>query len=56
MAVSNEQQPVLVIMGVSGSGKSTVPRFWPASSGGIWRKETTCTQRRTLPRWPRDNP
>ncbi len=45
--------PVLVLMGVSGSGKSTVAGIIAGAMAGTCRRETPCTHPRMSRRWRR---
>lgn len=53
MTESDEATPpiVLVVMGVSGTGKSTVAGMLAGGSAGTWKKATTFTRPPTWPRW-----
>jgi gluconokinase len=48
--------PRVVVMGVSGCGKSTVGRLLADGWACTTSKATNCTRRRTWPAWPRASP
>ncbi len=48
---SAKRKTVVVVMGVAGTGKSTVGQILASASVGLLRKQTIFTARRTSPRW-----